>query len=36
MKERKEERKEEEEEEKKGMELGFCMETMFLYGTMDL
>ena len=29
-------RQEEEEEEKKGMELGFCMETMFLYGFMAL
>ena len=25
-----------EEEENKGMELGFCMETMFLYGFMAL
>ena len=25
-----------EEEEKKGMELGFCMETMILYGFMTL
>ena len=31
MKERKEE-----EEEKKGIELGFCMETMFLYGFITL
>ena len=29
-------REEEEEEEKKGMELGFCMETMILYGFMTL
>ena len=29
-------REKEEEEKRKGMELGFCMETMFLYGLMTL
>ena len=34
--EKRKRREEEEEVEKKGMELGFCMETMFLYGFMAL